>query len=182
MLAGGTTASAQADLSLLMNCAACDASEVSETARVTPDVLHNYGIISREELEERQSGVQTNQDSLGQIAPQELAQIDLAVRFAYNSANLDIDGRRQLDAIIDHLRNIALDGRRIVVLGHTDAVGSRAYNLPLSQARADTVAAALRRGLSGMSSIQTQGMAFDVLKIPTDPTAAENRRVQIVLF
>jgi outer membrane protein OmpA-like peptidoglycan-associated protein len=69
----------------------------------------------------------------------------------------------------------------VMVIGHTDAVGSNPFNDALSQQRADTVRAELiRRGVAP-ESIQASGRGKRDLLIPTPDGIAEprNRRVEI---
>ena len=73
--------------------------------------------------------------------------------------------------------------RTLGVEGYTDSVGSDAYNLSLSQQRADAVRAALlARGIDG-SRITTSGMgkASPVASNDTAPGRQRNRRVEIVI-
>lgn len=73
--------------------------------------------------------------------------------------------------------------RTLVVEGYTDSVGSDAYNLSLSQRRADAVRAALlERGIDG-SRITTSGMgkANPVAGNDTAAGRQRNRRVEIVI-
>lgn len=73
--------------------------------------------------------------------------------------------------------------RTLVVEGYTDSVGSDAYNLSLSQRRADAVRAALlARGIDG-SRITTSGMgkANPVAGNDTAAGRQRNRRVEIVI-
>jgi outer membrane protein OmpA-like peptidoglycan-associated protein len=73
--------------------------------------------------------------------------------------------------------------RPILVEGHTDNEGSRAYNDSLSAARAEAVADALiARGVPA-ARIRTKGMAY-LQPIASNDTAegrASNRRVEIIL-
>lgn len=73
--------------------------------------------------------------------------------------------------------------RTLVVEGYTDSVGSDAYNLSLSQRRADAVRAALlARGIDG-SRITKSGMgkANPVAGNDTAAGRQRNRRVEIVI-
>jgi outer membrane protein OmpA-like peptidoglycan-associated protein len=73
--------------------------------------------------------------------------------------------------------------RTLGVEGYTDSMGSDAYNLSLSQRRADAVRAALlARGIDG-SRITTSGMgkASPVAGNDTAPGRQRNRRVEIVI-
>ena len=66
------------------------------------------------------------------------------------------------------------------IIGHTDASGSVAYNLSLSQARADEVVRYMVRecGIDG-NVLQAVGMGEGRLKNASDLRADQNRRVEI---
>jgi outer membrane protein OmpA-like peptidoglycan-associated protein len=71
----------------------------------------------------------------------------------------------------------------LVVVGHTDAVGSDQFNDELARKRADAVRAALvRRGIAG-TDVVAIGRGKRELLIPTPDGVAEprNRRVEIVV-
>jgi OOP family OmpA-OmpF porin len=72
---------------------------------------------------------------------------------------------------------------RIEVTGHTDTVGSAAYNQGLSERRAAAVAAELERRGIPRSQMVITGRGFSQLLVPTGPNVREpqNRRVEIVL-
>jgi OOP family OmpA-OmpF porin len=71
---------------------------------------------------------------------------------------------------------------RIRVVGHTDTVGSKAYNLKLSERRAVAVQKFLASNGLGGADISTQGVGFADLLVPTPPGVPElkNRRAQIL--
>jgi hypothetical protein len=72
---------------------------------------------------------------------------------------------------------------QIEVIGHTDTVGSAAYNLELSQHRAEVVADELiRRGVPA-TDIATIGRGEEDLLVPTADGVSEprNRRVEIIV-
>ncbi len=72
---------------------------------------------------------------------------------------------------------------RIEVTGHTDTVGSAAYNQALSIRRANAVAAELERRGIPRSQMVITGRGFSQPLVPTGPNVREpqNRRVEIVL-
>jgi OOP family OmpA-OmpF porin len=61
--------------------------------------------------------------------------------FDFDQQNLKPDGKRQLDQFAANLKDASYDV--IAVTGHTDRLGSDAYNTKLSARRADTVKAYL---------------------------------------
>ena len=100
--------------------------------------------------------------------------------FDFNKATLTAEGRRHVDHAVSVMKDSPT--MNVVVEGHTDSVGSDAYNMKLSQRRADTVREhMIKAGISG-SRIKTE--AFGETKpIASNKTAegrAQNRRVEIV--
>lgn len=80
--------------------------------------------------------------------------------FAFGKSNLDSmlpAGRAQLDEAIERIKSHK-EVTRILVVGHTDRIGSDKVNQPLSRARAQTVRGYLiSHGLNG-SVIQAEGV------------------------
>ena len=106
--------------------------------------------------------------------------IDLEVNFEFDSAKLSPDARIVLDNLGEALADPALRDARIRIAGHTDARGSRAYNLNLSRQRAHSVADYLvRLHAVGAQRLTIEGFGFEQLLDPDHPESAVNRRVQI---
>ena len=72
-----------------------------------------------------------------------LAQFVVEVDFDFNSAVIRPSSYRTIGAIADALHNPILLGYGILVIGHTDSVGGRQYNVGLSQRRAEAIRDAL---------------------------------------
>ena len=116
----------------------------------------------------------------GQETPPPAAEVNLAVSFEFNSAQLTNDGMIALDALGKALTDPALQASRFRLAGHTDAVGSDVYNQKLSEQRAGAVRAYL------VSHFQLDPAKFEVVGFgrtqlfdPANPTSAANRRVQV---
>ena len=79
------------------------------------------------------------------------------------------------------LNNPYLQGYHFLIIGNTDAVGRREYNLKLSQERADAIRDALINpfGISA-TRLEAVGLGEEQLLDPAHPDAAENRRVQLI--
>jgi OOP family OmpA-OmpF porin len=110
-----------------------------------------------------------------------LAQFTVAINFDFNSARIRPESYRTIGLIADSLYHPYLLGYRFLVVGHTDAVGSREVNLKLSQQRADAIRDALINpfGISP-SRIEAVGLGEEQLLDRANPKAAENRRVQLI--
>ncbi|HXZ22106.1 MAG TPA: OmpA family protein [Pseudolabrys sp.] len=110
-----------------------------------------------------------------------LAQITIAIQFDFNSARIRPDSFRAVGLMADALYHPYLQGYRFLIVGHTDAKGSREYNLKLSQQRADAIRAALINpfGISP-ARIEAVGLGEEQLLNRRNPEAAENRRVQLI--
>lgn len=97
--------------------------------------------------------------------------------FAFGKSNLDSmlpAGRAQLDEAIARIKSHK-EVTRILVVGHTDRIGSDKINQPLSRARAQTVRGYLiSHGLSG-SVIQAEGVGSN--EPVTHCPAGESREV-----
>jgi len=127
----------------------------------------------------------------GAVIPEEMV-IDLTIFFEFDSALLKTESKSQVDALCTAIQTneAALlanadgaseaDHGSYQIIGHTDASGSVAYNLSLSQARADEVVRYMVRecGIDG-NVLQAVGMGEGRLKDPSQPRADENRRVEI---
>ena len=100
--------------------------------------------------------------------------------FEFNKATLTPEGRVHVEHAIDIMKGEP--ALLVVVEGHTDSIGSDAYNMKLSQRRAATVRDYMVKNGISPSRIQTE--AFGKTKpIASNKTAAgraQNRRVEIV--
>jgi outer membrane protein OmpA-like peptidoglycan-associated protein len=111
--------------------------------------------------------------------PQAPRSVAFNIRFAFDSAALPADAGPQLAALAAALKGEEAAGKTILIVGHTDMVGSAAYNEALSERRA----AATRRALVEQFGVPTsrlvsvgRGKAEPLSGLPGD--AAELRRVE----
>jgi outer membrane protein OmpA-like peptidoglycan-associated protein len=110
-----------------------------------------------------------------------LAQFTVEINFNFNSAVIRPESYRDVGAIADALHNPILLGYGFLVLGHTDSVGGRMYNVGLSQRRAEAIVAALVDPFGVNPAIlQPVGMGEEQLRDPAHPTSGVNRRVQLI--
>ena len=105
--------------------------------------------------------------------------VDLVVQFDLDSAKLKESNRPLLDSLVEAMKNERLMHVKFKLEGHTDAQGSEAYNLQLSQSRAESVLAYLSAKGVDQLKLSTEGKGFSDLLFPDKPFAAENRRVRI---
>jgi outer membrane protein OmpA-like peptidoglycan-associated protein len=103
------------------------------------------------------------------------------VLFDFNKATLKPEAKSQLAGVLQLVKD--QPGIRILVAGHTDGIGSDAYNLKLSQRRAESVATYLVQNGVSRQSIQTEGHGKrePVASNATAEGRAQNRRVEITL-
>ncbi|OAN81234.1 hypothetical protein A8B78_09490 [Jannaschia sp. EhC01] len=111
----------------------------------------------------------------------ELPRIDLDIPFDYDSDALRADVMADLVTIGQALSSEGLSGSRFILAGHTDGVGSAAYNQNLSERRAASVRSFLIEafGLPEQQLVAV-GFGFEQLLTPQDPAAAANRRVEVI--
>ena len=99
--------------------------------------------------------------------------------FDFNKSVLKPEAKAKLNDLVDKIKSINLEV--IIAVGHTDAIGSEAYNQKLSMRRANAVKAYLVSKGVDKTRIYTEG------KGKTQPVAdnrtkegrAKNRRVEI---
>ena len=139
----------------------------------------------------RQRAVANVQNFPGEVPPpghllvipefDKLAQFTVEINFDFNSAAIKPESYRDVGAIADALHNPILLGYGILVIGHTDAVGTRIYNLGLSQRRAEAIRTALIDPFGvNPAVLEAVGLGEEQLQDPKHPKAAVNRRVQLV--
>ncbi|MCY1279866.1 type VI secretion system peptidoglycan-associated domain protein [compost metagenome] len=103
--------------------------------------------------------------------------------FEFDSAKLTEADKVKLDTIASRLKNEA-PSARLTITGHTDSVGSDAYNQSLSERRAQSVTDYLvSSGVSqaNIVAVQGAGETQPVADNSTDSGRAQNRRVEILI-
>ncbi len=106
----------------------------------------------------------------------------IKVEFAFNSTELTPAATKTLDELGKALTSNDLKVYCFVVEGHTDAIGSDAYNLKLSQQRAESVVLYLTKKFQiDPERLQAVGVgkASPIASNDTDEGRQKNRRVQI---
>jgi len=104
--------------------------------------------------------------------------LSLPVQFSFDSADILPSAKPQLDAIAAGIRMLPA-GQKVVIEGHTDAVGTEQYNDELSQRRAQSVRRYLvaAQGIDP-SRLEAVGLGKHNPLPGHSPLAGENRRVQ----
>ncbi|MGC9369465.1 MAG: OmpA family protein [Paracoccaceae bacterium] len=104
------------------------------------------------------------------------------LRFATGSSQLESEEFASLDALAAYLRDNP--GRRVVLVGHTDAEGALAGNIALSKRRAQSVADFLVGSLGAdRAQISAEGVGYlaPLASNLTDDGREKNRRVEVIL-
>ena len=119
-------------------------------------------------------GTQGTQDT--GAAPQK----DMRIQFEFGSAALTDSARAVLNELGAALQSAQLSAYQFSLVGHTDAVGSDAANLKLSQARARSVKDYLISQFHiDPARLEASGVGEADLADPSDPNNGINRRVVI---
>jgi outer membrane protein OmpA-like peptidoglycan-associated protein len=105
------------------------------------------------------------------------APFDLLVTFQLDSADLLPAARANLDAFATALQDSRMSKLGVFVDGHTDQIGSDAYNLDLSKRRANAVVAYLVRKGVEIERLTPRGFG-ETQPLDADGSSPENRRVQ----
>ena len=101
--------------------------------------------------------------------------------FAFDSANLTDKAQGQLSGFANSVKASNVSPSSITVVGHTDSIGSEAYNQKLSVDRANSVASYLAsQGMNrGMMQVSGRGETQPAASNKTKAGRAANRRVDI---
>lgn len=110
-----------------------------------------------------------------------LVKFDEGILFDFNSTELKPVAKENIAKLAATLNKEP--GTEILVLGHTDNVGTKAVNQRISLARANAVKSfAVSNGVNG-GRVRTEGKDFSepIASNDTDAGRAQNRRVEIVI-
>lgn len=118
-----------------------------------------------------------------------LVQVPTMYLFAFDRAELDADTQRRIRDVAKLLDTPAALGSALIVEGHTDSMGSRAYNQKLSERRAEVVAQELTQAGVARTRITLRAFGQDKPLAPNrhpDGTdnpegRARNRRVALLI-
>lgn len=105
--------------------------------------------------------------------------IGFQVRFGFDSAEILADSRPFLDQLGQALKTDQAKEEKLVIEGHTDAIGAEEYNQLLSERRAASVRNYLvQTHKIDPARLVTKGLGEAAPLPQTKPTAPKNRRVQ----
>ena len=93
-----------------------------QSLNATQEELHGTGNIFATEPGKGSTGIATSLDG---------------VNFEFNSARLDANSKRILDAIVEQVKGYT-EAMDVEIAGHTDSLGSETYNQGLSEKRAES--------------------------------------------
>ncbi|MCJ8499493.1 OmpA family protein [Desulfatitalea alkaliphila] len=115
------------------------------------------------------------------VANQPLPPLHFRLHFESDSVRLLPDSRRQLTEIVEAIE--ARSPTRVSVVGHTDTMGDKVYNVQLSLRRAITVRQLLiDRGIdAAFIDVVSHGQENPLVKTPDNVANAQNRRVEVVI-
>ena len=113
-------------------------------------------------------------------APVVKPSLSLQIQFEFNSAQISPVSQQALLNLSTALKAAELSASKFEVEGHTDAKGNDAYNLKLSQQRAEAVQLFLAHQGVAINRLIATGKGSTQLANAANPLAAENRRVRIV--
>ncbi len=128
------------------------------------------------EIENTVAGAQVEQVGEGI-----LVKFDSGILFDFNSSALKSNAKTNIAKLVETLNKEP--DTEILVLGHTDNVGTLAANQKVSEARAKAVRDfAVSQGIAG-ARIRTEGKNYaePIASNDTDAGRAENRRVEVVI-
>jgi outer membrane protein OmpA-like peptidoglycan-associated protein len=107
--------------------------------------------------------------------------------FAFNSANLPAQARKEIDGFLSDLKgdSAAAESAVFLVAGHTDNVGSDDYNYELGKRRADAVGRYLitQKKMDPLRVITVSyGESSPLTENSSGQDRAKNRRVEILVY
>jgi OOP family OmpA-OmpF porin len=122
-------------------------------------------------------------DAVGAIGAGIRIALQSSVLFDFNKSVLKPDAAVQLEAVVQKIKTYG-DGK-VTVEGHTDIIGSSAYNKQLSEARAEAVRVFLQEA-GGLTRERIKTVGYGETKPiasnNTEEGRALNRRVEILIF
>jgi outer membrane protein OmpA-like peptidoglycan-associated protein len=151
------------------------------TARTTHSYARVGGYAVKVTVDDGKGGACTATAQLPVVQKFVLTETAGKVLFDFNKATLKPEAKNQLARVLQVLKD--QPGAQVDIAGHTDGVGSDAYNMKLGKARADSVATYLVQNGVPRQNIRTEsfGKRQPVASNANAEGRAQNRRVEITL-
>ena len=157
-----------------------------ETRTIAKDSLADFRVDSLKAM----SSLKHKTDSViaharaGQVShePFVIERVNLHFNFEFNSTSLDEPSLKYLDDLAEALKDNLIT--KVQLTGHTDNVGSAAFNMRLSVSRANVIREHLiRRGVeSSRIKISGKGLTAPLNGNRTEEERALNRRVELTIY
>ncbi len=111
-----------------------------------------------------------------------LVTFESGILFVFDSTSIQPAGRQNLATLATNLEKYP--DSNVLIVGHTDNVGADAYNMTLSERRAESAASYLRQQGVSSGRIKTEGRGElePVAANDTEAGRQENRRVEVAIF
>ncbi|MGB1234536.1 MAG: OmpA family protein [Planktomarina sp.] len=122
-----------------------------------------------------------NQVRINNTGEQLIVTLPQDILFAVNSSDVRPDLRRDLGVLASNLQ--AYPNSQVRIIGHTDNTGTAAFNIGLSQRRAEAVSNVMIQNGVSASRIRSIGRGEDapVANNLTPEGRAQNRRVELII-
>ena len=154
-------------------------------AQAQAAAMQNQVAVSRSQAEAAEARAAELQRKLADLEAQKVDRGRLVtlgdVLFEFNRAEVKTTAQARLSKLADFLKQFP--ERRVLIEGHTDNIGSAAYNEQLSTRRAESIRTQLT--LLGVSNDRLAtigyGKDFPVASNDTDTNRAINRRVEVYI-
>lgn len=105
------------------------------------------------------------------------------LHFIFNTSELTKSSRKELDRNLSNMSHVRI--KKLIVVGHTDSIGSAEYNQDLSQSRAETVAQIIRTKFN-LNEKQVEAVGYGesqpIASNKTEKGRLTNRRVELKLY
>ncbi|MFY9550696.1 MAG: OmpA family protein [Thermoanaerobaculia bacterium] len=149
----------------------------SGSRQVCPDSTTQYTIAAVSEGESRAASTTVT------VKPKVIDRLTLHVNFDFDKSNIRNADTAELQKAVDFVKKYP--GHEVSIEGHTDSIGSEAYNQRLSERRAAAVKAyLLKSGATDGSRVKTtgHGKSQPIADNSTEEGRFKNRRVEILIL
>jgi outer membrane protein OmpA-like peptidoglycan-associated protein len=151
----------------------------TRSIRINPDVVPEAAAAQPAAHVEYAETEATTATDVGPSSAPVVDSFGFLIHFGYDSAEILPESRSYLDSVGAMLRLPEAQGKKVKIVGHTDARGSEQYNQALSERRATAVRNYLKAEFGVASEqLEIMGEGERELVPGADPYAADNRRVE----